>query len=233
MQTPFTVEQFLDSFARYNEAVWPAQIVFYLVAAVLVTLAVRSTPTSSRWISRLLALLWAWMGVVYHWGFFASINAAAYLFGGLFLLQAIAFVAAASRERLLFRFQTDRYGVAGAGMVAYALIFYPIVGTMAGHGYPNGPTFGLPCPTTIATFGLLLWVRGRVPWWLLVIPAAWSLVAFSAAFQLGMAEDYGLLVAGLVGTVAVLRKNRRWREHGVRVFPARVLVDGEARAQHN
>lgn len=64
MQPPFTIEQFLDSFARYNDAVWPAQIVFYVVAAALVALALRSTPTSSRWISRLLALLWAWMGVV-------------------------------------------------------------------------------------------------------------------------------------------------------------------------
>lgn len=117
-------------------------------------------------------------------------------------------------------------------MVAYALIFYPIIGTLAGHGYPNGPTFGLPCPTTIATFGFLLWVRGRVPWWLLVIPAAWSLLGFSAAFQLGMAEDYGLLVAGLVGTLAVLRKNRRWQQHGLRVFPAKELVDGAARAPH-
>jgi hypothetical protein len=220
MQPPFTVEQFLDSFARYNEAVWPAQIVFYLVAALLVALSLLSTPASSRWISRLLALLWAWMGVVYHWGFFASINTAAYFFGGLFLLQATAFVVAASRERLSFHFQADRYGVTGAVMVAYALIFYPIIGTLAGHGYPNGPTFGLPCPTTIATFGFLLWVRGRVPWWLLVIPAAWSLLAFSAAFQLGIAEDYGLLVVGVVGTLAVLRKNRRWPKHGVRVFPA-------------
>jgi len=79
-------------------------------------------------------------------------------------------------------------------------------------GYPNGPTFGLPCPTTIATFGLLLWVRGRVPGWLFVIPAVWSIVGSSAAFRFGILEDYGLLAAGVVGTVAIARKNRQWRK---------------------
>ena len=221
MQPPFTVEQFLDSFARYNEAVWPAQIVLYLVAALLLALAARATPRSSRWISGLLAVLWAWTGVVYHWGFFASINTAAYLFGSVFLLQATAFVVAAARERLSFRFGRDGYALTGAVLIAYALIAYPILGALAGRAYPDGATFGLPCPTTIATFGILLWVRGRVPLWLLAIPAAWSLMGFSAAIHLGIAEDYGLLVSGLVGTLAILHKNRRWPEPALRVRPYR------------
>ena len=213
MRPPFTVDQFLDSFTRYNEAVWPAQIGFYVVAALLVTLALRPSRRSSLWISGLLAVLWAWMGIVYHWGFFARINTAAYLFGSVFLLQSLAFVvAAAGRERISFRFAADGYGRIGAALVAYALIVYPIIGALAGHGYPNGPTFGLPCPTTIATFGLLLWVRGRVPGWLFVIPAVWSIVGSSAAFRFGILEDYGLLAAGVVGTVAIARKNRQWRK---------------------
>lgn len=46
----------------------------------------------------------------------------------------------------------------------------PSLGVAIGHTYPAQPTFGLPCPTTIFTFGLLLWVRPPVPWSLLVIP---------------------------------------------------------------
>ena len=31
MNLPFTVEQFLDVFAQYNQAVWPIQIVAYVL----------------------------------------------------------------------------------------------------------------------------------------------------------------------------------------------------------
>ena len=212
MRPPFTVDEFLGAFVRYNEAVWPAQIAFYVVAGVLVLLAVRPSRRSTQWITGLLALLWAWMGVVYHWGYFARINTAAYLFGAVFLLQAAAFVfAGVRRERIAFRFVPDGQGLLGAALVAYALIVYPIIGSLAGHGYPIGPTFGLPCPTTIATLGILLWVSGSVPTWLLVIPAAWSLLGASAAFRFGIVEDFGLLAAGIVTVVAIRRREHRRR----------------------
>ena len=97
----------------------------------------------------------------------------------------------------------------GALFLVYGLVVYPIWGALAGHPFPDGPTFGLPCPTTIVTFGLLLWATRRVPGWVLAIPAIWSLIGTWAAIRLQVPEDYGLLVAGIVGTVMVLRKGRR------------------------
>ena len=88
MTPPFTAEQFLTVFNRYNEAVWPVQLIFYAVAAAMVALALRRRAGSDRWISGLLAVLWAWMGIVYHMWFFSEINPAAYLFGVLFVVQA-------------------------------------------------------------------------------------------------------------------------------------------------
>ncbi|WP_394339066.1 DUF6064 family protein [Methanosarcina sp. UBA289] len=31
--------------------------------------------------------IWLWMGIVYHWSFFASINPVAHIFGVLFVLR--------------------------------------------------------------------------------------------------------------------------------------------------
>lgn len=212
MQTPFTAEQFLEVMAQYNQAVWPAQVGLLLVGVVLVGLAVRSRPGGGRWIAAGLALLWAWMAVAYHWLFFTRINPAAWLFGGLFLLQALLFLfAGAARRRLAFGFRGDVGGVAGAVFLAYALVIYPVIGALAGHGFPTGPTFGLPCPTTIATFGLLLWAARPVPWWLLLVPLLWSAVGGSAAFLFGIPEDYALPVAGVVGTAMILARGRRQR----------------------
>lgn len=212
MQPPFTTEQFLDVMARYNEAVWPMQVAFYVLAGLLVLWGVRSSRASDRWASGLLAFLWAWMGVVYHWVFFTSINPAAWLFGALFVAQAAVFLlAGALGARLSFRLETDAYGVTGAAFMAYALVLYPILGALAGHPYPHSPTFGLPCPTTIVTFGLLLWATRRVPLWVLAVPAIWSLIGTGAALRFGIPEDYGLLVAGVVGTIMIVLKNRRLR----------------------
>jgi hypothetical protein len=73
----------------------------------------------------------------------------------------------------------------GAGIVGYALVVYPLLNVLLGHRYPAMPTFGAPCPTTIATFGLLTWATPRPPWFVWPIPILWALVGTSAAFTLG------------------------------------------------
>lgn len=209
MDVPFTVSQFLEVFWRYNTAVWPAQIVFYGLALLMIYWAASGV---DRWVHGLLAFLWAWMGVVYHWLFFTEINGAAWAFGALFLAQALVFLGASvGRPRIRFLFTRDVYGLTGAAFLAYALVLYPVLGAMAGHAYPRGPTLGLPCPSTIATFGLLLWTSTRVPPWVLAIPLVWAVIGSSAAVQFGITEDLGLLVAGLLGTIMLLVKNRRHR----------------------
>ena len=152
-----------------------------------------------RAVAGILGLFWVWMGVVYHWTFFRAINPAATLFGVLFVLEGIALVArGAVRRGLRFRFRATLQGLAGALLLAYALVAYPLLGYAAGHRYPAMPTFGLPCPTTIFTLGLLLWTEPPVPRLPLLVPLAWSAFGASAALQLGVWEDLGLVVAGLV-----------------------------------
>jgi hypothetical protein len=95
-------------------------------------------------------------------------------------------------------------------LILYAMVVYPLLGAVFGHMYPAAPVFGVaPCPATIFTFGMLLWTVGRVPGWLLIIPGAWSVIGLSAALNLGVPEDFGLLVAGLTGIAMLLYRNRR------------------------
>jgi hypothetical protein len=212
MRLPFSAEQFMGVFERYNLAVWPAQLVFYAAAAGVMVLVARSRKHGGRWISAVLALFWAWMGVVYHWAFFARINPAAFLFAALFLIQSGLFIReGVLRPGLSFRTAdapdgSDASGTAGALLVGYALLGYPLVGHAAGHLFPAAPTFGLPCPTTIFTFGVLLLADGRVPLRLLVIPVLWSLVGTVGAFSLGIPEDYGLSVAAVAATALLVRR---------------------------
>jgi hypothetical protein len=76
---------------------------------------------------------------------------------------------------------------------------------VVGHDYPATPTFGLPCPTTIFTIGMLMLMTPSTPRWLYIAPLLWTLVGSTAAFLLGVYQDLGLVVAGLAGVWAMSR----------------------------
>jgi hypothetical protein len=207
---PFSAEQFFGVFAAYNQAVWPIQIVLPAVAIGSVLLAFFRPPGASQAIATTLGAFWIWMGVAYHWSYFADINPAARLFGAMFVIEGALFVWLGSRpERLRFEPTKDVFGVAGGVLVVYSLLVYPLLGMAMGRAYPANPTFGLPCPTTIFTTGMLLWARPRVPWVLLVVPAIWSVIGVTAVRYFGVVEDSMLPVAGILGGALVLWGNRR------------------------
>jgi hypothetical protein len=214
MNPPFTSDEFFAVFAAYNSAVWPAQWLLFALALGVVAAAVRGTGGRARSISISLALLWAWMSVVYHWSFFRSINPAASLFAGAFLVQAALLLWMGLRaNELKYRVRRGASGYAGSFLVGYALIAYPIIGVAAGQAYPELPTFGLPCPTTIFTIGALLWsepVRGR--WSLFVVPTLWTVVASSAVFAFGVVEDVMLPLAIVIAGGVALWERRHRRE---------------------
>jgi hypothetical protein len=85
------------------------------------------------------------------------------------------------------------------------------VGALAGHTFPNAPTFGLPCPTTLFTFGLLLLAAPGLHRALVIGPLAWALVGGTAAFALGVPQDYGLFVAAVIGFYLLLPRAGRLR----------------------
>jgi hypothetical protein len=197
---PFTTQQFLEVFARYNETVFPVQVLLLVAGLIAIRLAANGNSASSKVVVVVLSILWLWMGVIYHWLFFSEINSLAIMFGSFFVLQSLfLFYAGVVRTDLSFRRRPGLRSLLGTVFIVYALLFYPIIGISFGHSYPYSPTFGLPCPTTIFTFGLLLRSGGSVPLYILPIPVLWSLLGSSAAFSMGMWEDVGLLIAGVIG----------------------------------
>lgn len=200
MNPPFTIDAFLSVFVAYNEAIWPTQIAAYILGATAAATLWLNPSRASGLILSVLSVLWAWNGIAYHFLFFAEINPVAKLFAGLFVLQTFVFVMSGFVANAIhFEVTRSFRSVAGAAFIVYAMVAYPILGLWAGHGLMKGPMFGVaPCPTVIFTIGMLLMARG--PWLSLlsIIPFLWSLVGLAAAVQLGIPEDLGLAVAGLV-----------------------------------
>jgi hypothetical protein len=204
---PFTVEQFYGVFVQYNESVWPTQIVLYAVAVAILALLVRARPAECRIIAGLLMLLWTWMAIAYYFVFFTRISGSGWVIGGVLLAGGLWLGwTGGIKGKIQFGPRRDWRGALGWLLILYALIAYPLVGFVVGHRYPAMPTFGLPCPVTIFTVGLLMLTVSPVPRSVFLVPALWGLFGgVSATFLLGVYQDAGLLIAGIVSLVAMLR----------------------------
>lgn len=205
MQLPFTKEQFFDLFVSYNEALWPAAISLWMASAVIVALRLTARRSHDRWISALLVSHWAWSALAYHVAFFTRINPAAWLFAALFLGEAILFFRVGVVRRCL---SFAPWGTAWAplawGLIAYSLA-YPFINAIDHLSLLRIPTFGLPCPTTIFTAGVLMLATPR-SWWLSIVPVIWSAIGGTAAFLLGVHADVALPIAGLALAIFSVRR---------------------------
>jgi hypothetical protein len=111
MKIPFTREQFLEVFRKYNTAVYPLQIVFLILAAYVIFLFIRHSRNSGKTVTVILAALWFWMGAAYQIVFFSVINKAAYVFGALFILQSILLLFYGLIKAPLFTFHKNKHSI--------------------------------------------------------------------------------------------------------------------------
>lgn len=209
MHLPFTSAQFFEIFRAYNTALWPAPVLLTALALGMVAAAVRPREWTHVFISAALAGLWLWTAVAYHLAFFARINPAAYVFVAVCLLGTAAFVRQGIVARALrFRVTRGWRAAVGAALVLYALVVYPLWTWLSGHPYPAMPTFGLPCPTTLFTVGMLCFLERPHPPCPVFAPLIWSVIGASAAFLLGVQADMALIASALV-SVEILRRGRQ------------------------
>lgn len=208
MQIPFTKDEFFRVFAQYNEAIWPLQWPLNALAVGAFILVFTPVSWRHRFIALTLSGLWAWSAIVYHLAFFRSINPMANVFAAVFLAEAILLAYLGWNGRIQFDLARTALGAASMVLCVYAVAIYPAFSFLVGHQYPQTPTFGVPCPVTIFTLGLLCSVKRPALDALFVVPLIWSAIGSSAAVLFGVYQDLGLLAAGASGLWAISRGER-------------------------
>ena len=206
MSLPFTTEEFFAVFAAYNRTLWPFALALWVLAAAGAVALARSRD-ASRFLGIVLTVQWAWAGLAYHAAFFSSINPAAWLFGGLFLIQSALFAwYGVGRRRVQVSPRGSPRHIAAWALIIYSLA-YPGLVLAEGHRLPAAPTYGVPCPTTLMTIGVLFAADPPWPRSIAVIPVLWAFIAGSAAVTLGVHADL-MLWAAAVGLIRHLLATR-------------------------
>ena len=136
-------EVYLSLLARYNEALWPAQILALLLGLLALGLLWRSRRGGDRLVAALLAAAWIWVGAGFFLRQMASIDYAAPLFGWLFVLQGLLL---AWRGLLAGKTGGKVGGGAspaafriGLGLAVFALLAMPPLAWLLGQPWPALP----------------------------------------------------------------------------------------------
>jgi hypothetical protein len=164
-----------------------------------------------RLVGVVLAAGWAWTGVVFHGQVFAAINFMAPVYGALFGVEALLLAwSLVVRPRIAFSRPAGWAGRVAWLLIAYALVGYPLLALVAGHGLAGTRVIGLdPGPTALFTLGLLLLASGRTLVHLAAVPMLWTLIAGAHAWVLAIAEERALPVLGLCAFALMLGPSRR------------------------
>ncbi len=209
MKMPFTTEQFFDLFEKYNVTVYPAQLIIGLLGLLAILLLHSAWRYRHKFIGGYLGLLWIWIGFAYHITFFTEINPAAFIFGFVFMLQGVLLlIATFIGNRLKFTFRPVAKNFSGYFFILFGLLIYPMISYLATGSLAKTIAIGLPCPSTILTFGFLMMTQSKFSKYLLIIPTLWAIVGISAAINFGVYQDLMILVAALFADYYLLKKSK-------------------------
>ena len=205
---PF-IDRFMRIVIEYNFAIEPMQYVAYALGIIAVLLAAVKAEFARKYVSLILAIFWIWIGFMFCILYWSQIYPLAHVLGVLFIIQGLLFlIFGFFRQDLSFHTEASVYTTLGFIFIVYAMVLYPLIGKYLGRSWPAILPFGLvPCPTTPFTFGLLLWANKKVPFYVFVIPLVAAIFA-AGAITFGIYEDIGVFIAGVLGTILILVRNR-------------------------
>ena len=202
----FSTEEFLLVLKSYNLAIWPLQIIAYVLIALVLFLLFKQTKYSVKIVILILSFFWLFNGIVFSLIFWSPSHFFGYTFGVLCIVQGLLILYSIKDSDITIGSPDKTHTLIGLLFVFYAIIGYQLFGYFLGHIYPKFFPAGLvPCPTVIFTFGIFLMLNNKIPLQYYIIPFIIALGGFLAATN-GIYEDIGLIVSGVLGTLLILRK---------------------------
>ena len=203
----FAPETYQRLFVRYNQAVWPAQIVAVAGGLAVLWLVLRRAESRAaiRLVHALPAIGWLWIGTDFLYQRYAVINWAATWPAIAFMGEGVLLLAVAAIAPRPASQTPAAARIIGVGLMVAALVVVPLAGPAAGRPWGAIETVGVtPDPTALFTLGLIAANAGawRLP--LLPIPVLWCLFSGATALAMDTADAWLPPVLAVAGLVAAL-----------------------------
>ena len=210
-----SAEQWWGIIEAYGAGVWPAQVIFFLVAAALVLFLIFKPGKVATVLMKLyFVLAFGWNGMV----FFMILGkglAGNYCFGSLFTLVAILFAVDLFRGRIQFRRPEPNWQKYLTLALVLVVFSYPLFSLVFGHYFPRVIIPGtFPCPTTALALLLLTTALPRVDKIMYVILLFWA-IPFPPFIQIpkyGVYEDTIMFIVGIYSLIMLVR---HWKNDSV------------------
>ena len=200
----FSPDVYYRSLGLYNEAMWPGQIVAFLLGCFLFGLSITDRRLGLGVSLISLSLAFAISGGVYHLRYYLTLNWMAFYYGLLFLAEALfllifGLICFVKRPRPAAPAHGMRWWL-GAGLMVFGLAITPLFGLIDGPSLSGGLVFGLhPLPSLLVLFGLAF-LQPRFHGFLLALPMVYVVIGGLTAYVIGSVQLVAyvvLLIAGL------------------------------------
>jgi hypothetical protein len=173
----FSPRVYWRMFELHNAVLWPLQVFTTAAGVAMLTLVAQQTSVAGRFITLILAGLWAFVGWSFLWHRYATINWAAVYIAPAFALEALLLLIIGMLNDNLVVGRRGPSGWTGYVLLVLAL-GQPLLAPLQGRVWASAEVFGIaPDPTAIGTLGFLLLARGRFLSFLLPIPILWCLLS--------------------------------------------------------
>ena len=200
----FSPRVYYRLFELHNQALWPAQIIALGLGVALLFLVLRPSPARSRIVAAIMGLLWVWVGWIFVWQRYTTINWIAAYAVPLFMLQgALLLAAAAARNGLDFEKEWAFLRGFALALLILTLFFYPLLAPLWDRSWQAAEVFGIaPDPTALATLAIVALSRSRTSWPLMIVPTLWCAITGATLWTMAAPDFWVAPVYALVAVTA-------------------------------
>jgi len=192
---------------RYNNAIFPVQIVIMVIGVILTYfLFAKPNTRTNNLMKAYLAFTFAWNGVVFFLIFGKELPGT-FLGAPLFIIIPVLFAVDMFTKKTEFKLPNARWHKYLTVFWVLCAFLYPLIGLPLGHLYPRSCMFGVfPCPTTVFALALLAAAIPKVDKKVYILLLIWALPSVGKCFGvLDLYEDCVLFVAGVYGLIMLVK----------------------------
>ena len=208
-----SAKEFWGVIEAYGAQIWPAQLVFFIIAIVLIAwLFLKPSRLSNALLKLYFVFSFGWSGIVFFMILGREISGRSYFWGSLFVVVALLFAVDIYRRKMAFCLPQANWQRWVTLILMLVVLCYPLFSIALGRSFPAIIFPGtLPCPTTALALVLLTTALPRVDKLIYFLLLFWA-IPFPPFIQIpkyGVYEDGIMLCIGIYSLIMLVT---HWRE---------------------